>query len=715
MVSNQISDFEEGVPLLGRKQGAFRLELCHPTSEGLEKLDDPFLNLTQSSQLSRILLGQIRLGEDKSLQYLAIKIQKNSYPPEGSGVIQNELNNPQIDENWIREFNHLKILDTPENISLFTFGKGPIQSKPVTFCKKQKKYFHPLCPQCTHFLVDCKDDSLLKDHGLPPYTRSTQRFLYCKNCFESHRGKSRTFYTYSLHDDLQPKKEIKIKRRGELYRDFSQLIHGTLSEEQKTKVASLFPCFECPVKNECYPSDIKNSIPIQAETFLTPLSFYEFSIIPLEALHLHYDEWMDLLGGAPWDSLFAQIQQEDPGRMKILSPLKDQFTHPFQFITQGNAGGTFPVEVLRLKLISFTQACKNLSLFQKSTKGPFLNLNPKKFMVNLPITSPDLPSRWFFKTNLVGLGGPKKYTLYPDLNVPSSDANPLFLSPFIRNSTFGQIKNLKVKIKTLKIKNKDISLEGEVHTPHSLSKDIGLHDTVRIVPSTGTLEGLTLWAKINDVSTKHFGFMASLKIDRIPLSPESRISDFQGSVTFFQNFQVPCDLYSMGMILFQTLLANDQQDIHLISDSIVRVQKKLELAFEGSESPSLNDFSNTLFSLLDKEKNLFNKENILFRASDREGRNLIPDHLWRNVLLLAFRMVSTLSGFGFCSHHAQYLQESPEVLIDRMISELISMGARCHVELFAKKERDQDVTHICTDVMNEIASKGLEVSPTARS
>jgi len=59
---------------------------------------------------------------------------------------------------------------------LVDLGEELFRNPPVTFCKKIRVYFHPLCPRCKGPLRDCRDDSLLRDHGLAEYSRSVQRY-----------------------------------------------------------------------------------------------------------------------------------------------------------------------------------------------------------------------------------------------------------------------------------------------------------------------------------------------------------------------------------------------------------------------------------------------------------------------------------------------------------------------------------------------------------
>ena len=50
------------------------------------------------------------------------------------------------------------------------------------FCKEKGRYFHPPCPRCGRPLALCVDDAVLAAAGLPLYSRSLERHLYCEAC-----------------------------------------------------------------------------------------------------------------------------------------------------------------------------------------------------------------------------------------------------------------------------------------------------------------------------------------------------------------------------------------------------------------------------------------------------------------------------------------------------------------------------------------------------
>ena len=201
------------IPLLGSAGGDLRFELLLAGGDALESKDDPFVPLSDSSRIARVLLGRVASGVDHTLHPVAVKIQRSSYRPAASGSAKETLTNPLIEEMWRRERENLLKCAGDEVVPLIDLGEESFRNRPTTFCKKIRAYFHPPCPKCGGPLRDCRDDALLRDHGLPEYSRSIVRYLHCVDCVAKPGRK--TFYTTSTGSDENIKGDVDVRRRGE--------------------------------------------------------------------------------------------------------------------------------------------------------------------------------------------------------------------------------------------------------------------------------------------------------------------------------------------------------------------------------------------------------------------------------------------------------------------------------------------------------------------
>jgi hypothetical protein len=699
------ADGVDGLPLLGSAAGPFRFELAVPEGAPLEERDDPFLALDDSGRLSRVLLGRVAAGPGATLRPLAVKVQRSAYRAGKSA-----LANPQIEELWRRERENLLRAGGGEVVSLIDLGEEAFRSRPVTFCKKVRKYFHPFCPRCRGPLVDCRDDALLRDLGLPEYSKSSVRYLHCPACVAA-KG-ARTFYTASpAAAEEAPRGGAQVRRRSELYRDLAGVFQEKLSDDERRRLARAFPCFECAHRAECYPASGSS----RAESLLAPLSYHEFHLLPLEALEFHYDEFADLLGGARWEQIRDRLLPPTaPGRAGLLSALEARYTSGPQWLYAGDASGRFSLEVLRLKLALFGQLARGLRRYHAACRQPHLDLGPAKVMVGVAPAGSALPARWNFQARLIGLASPHRS--FPgasageapsDLLFPAPDADPTYLSPLVREGSLGGEESMRVSLRSVSAAGAGVVLEGAVSSERVRLDGYRAGDVVRIVPSSaaGALEALTLWGALAEREERAFRFTARLPKAVPSLAPGRPVPDFNALVAFYRTFHVPCDLYGLGMLLLRAVLVNDERDIFAVDDAVQRVLKKLALRFAGKAPPSARQVQTELASLVEQERGVFGAASVFYARDDREGRPVaIPPALWRDLLAFAFRLLTNLPGFSVCADHADYPADRPEAVMDKVLADLSLLEARVDVELFARADRDREISELCAELVAELSA-----------
>jgi len=713
-MNSATADGVDGLPLLGSAAGSLRFELA--LAEGsLEERDDPFLALDDSGRLSRVLLGRVAAGAGATLRPLAVKVQRSTYRT-GKAAISN----PQVEEQGRRERENLLRAGGGEVVALVDLGEQQFQSRPVTFCKKVRKYFHPFCPRCRGALVDCRDDALLRDLGLPEYSKSPTRYLHCPACSAKP---PRIFYTASpASAEETPRGGAQVRRRSELYRDLAGVFQEKLSDDERRRLARTYPCFECAHRAECYPASADlaaeasakaaatagraANAPFRAETLLVPLSYHEFHLLALEALEFHYDEFCDLLGGARWEQLRDRLMAPTaPGRAALLAGLESVYTSGPQWLYESDASGRFSLEILRLKLGLFGQLARGLRRYHAACRQPHLDLSPAKVMVRVSPGASALPARWISQARLIGLASPHRSVpgaaagdASSSLLFPASDVDPTYLSPLIREKGSSSEESLRVSIRSATPEK----IEGTLSSDRVRLDSYRRGDVVRVVASS-VFEGLTLWATLGEREEK------ALRFEAKPVPNLTAGRDFEAVVSFYRNFHVPCDLYGLGMLLLRAVLVNDEHDIFAVDDAVQRVLKKQALRFAGKGQPTARQVQTELASLLEQERAVFGASSVHYSRDDREGRPVaIPPALWRDLLFFAFRLMTNLPGFSYCADHADYPADRPESVMDKVLADLELLEARANVELFARADRDREITEVCGELAAELSAPKIE-------
>jgi hypothetical protein len=485
-------------------------------------------------------------------------------------------------------------------------------------------------------------------------------------------------------------------------------------EEQRASLSVTFPCAACLYREECYPAEGAPGKTLPAETRLTPVSYYEFHLLPLEVMELHYDEMSDLLGGASWQVLRDRIRQSgSPGRETVLATIDGVFTSPFQWIYRGDSSGRFPLEVLHLKLNLFSQLCHGLRAYHARCREPHLDVSPSQVMVDVVPGSTNLPARWTFRTRLIGAAGPHRFPAtgapagaLPDLLVPAPDADRIFVSPLVRKAEFGREETLRVTVRSVKADGGRVRIEGSASSERARMEGCQPGDVIRLIPSGGPLEGHTLWGTVDAPEERGVRFTA-IADAASGIDASRKPADFDAGLAVFPRFQVPCDLYGLGMLLFRTMLVNDGTDLLAVDDAVERVLKKLGLWLEVKKSPAAARVAGELMPIVEREREVFGSSAVLHLQEDREERpRALPARLWSDVLLFGFKLLTSIEGFSYATGHADFPADHPEGMLDLVMTELAGLEDRVRIELFSKGDRDREIFEVCNELMDELSGPG---------
>jgi hypothetical protein len=147
------------------------------------------------------------------------------------------------------------------------------------YCSHKDIYCHPLCPDCGNPLALCSNDDYLEKAGLPAYSKSLYRYLFCSDCHQ--KSDAACFYARTLKC---PSSAV-VKDSHALVQAFGHLL-------AKSDLADRLPCIGCAESVHCYGPDML------ALNRMQPLQFYPFHMLIYYAPALNALDFLALVSGA---------------------------------------------------------------------------------------------------------------------------------------------------------------------------------------------------------------------------------------------------------------------------------------------------------------------------------------------------------------------------------------------------------------------------------
>ncbi len=425
--------------------------------------------------------------------------------------------------------------------------------------------------------------------------------------------------------------------------------------------------------------------------------------------NLNYDEFCDLLGGASCEGNLFLHRKESP---------------------------LFPLEVFWLKLNLYTTLCKKVVGYHQTLRQPHLALQPTQIPVFLPTSLSDTtPIGWLFQLQLpeekaVPFVPPNK----PDsvqqgetaVAGPPAVAGPLFalpqgidlqieyLAPTLQGRPLGHEEKGRAMIRSLeKIREESTGENGargilEIHfiSDFLRSDDYSDKDLFFVSLPISEKETISFWAKKS--ATQERGLLVTGVTPSLSSSQWDQVDAVKtrvlpnAAVSIYKSYHVPCDLFSLGMILFRTLLVHDKRNIEQVSQAVLRISGSLRETIRDLDGKSPLIFKRIVPVL---QQAGFSSDSFLFCHESR-GKKVLPEWLWDSVLILALRMVTTVHGFSFCSHTGDYDPDHPYRLMETVLAELLPLLEGIRIELFDAHQRNREIVQACHLFRKEADTKG---------
>jgi hypothetical protein len=381
------------LPYLKSVKNNFGLDisLVSEEYEFLEKTAFPFLVICDSGSFTRVIDARIVTDAESVIKPVFLLLQSDQYHLTSDGMWP--LNNMDIDRLWQQVFLQYSAQTPDESPHKPHFvllrqinkkgGLSPFQS--LFYCTFRKDYFHPPCSKCGKSLDLCRDDHLLSESELQPYSSSLKRYLYCPECTQDPNLKD--FYVFSL-DAFDPPD---LKNHLDLIKNWEHLIVNPITVDH-------FPCLDCADQARCFGNDKL------AVSRIVPFSFYPFYLMILEAATLNAHDFLSLISGATQDEIKDNLSGKRAlGRVKYLEAAQQKLSVRSPFLFDSNHEKN-PLEILYLKLSFLGQLAQMILSNWAPLSHPGLSHSLERIWVKLARQGSLLPLFWNFNIDVIDIG-----------------------------------------------------------------------------------------------------------------------------------------------------------------------------------------------------------------------------------------------------------------------------------------------------------------------
>ncbi|MCP4659531.1 MAG: hypothetical protein GY856_29345 [bacterium] len=554
----------------------------------------------------------------------------------------------------------------------------PPRLPPSFFCPVAERFFPVPCPACLRPLSSCRDDALLAQARLPLYSATTSRFLHCPACLS--RGEAPRFFIGAPGVPPEGDKwgvagELAEKGVGGIDTLRAQLA-ATL-ERLAAKGAPpggeiRLPCVTCPQVGPCLGAGLKGKRAKAGAARWIVFNFYDSPYLLTRLAAVPFDRFVELLGGRPGES----DQPAGPG---------------YLFAAEGS--GIDAVEVLALKLVLFLQLVRALREYYRLLGLPHLDLHPAHIAVEPGSQGDQLPHLWSFQVKLLGTSSSRLQRLGSGVEVvlPPREPQVPFCSPALRDSCLIQPRTAELVLDRLVPEKGEAGrfrLVGKLADPNGIFPPPSACDRLRLSWPRDLLGAPERSAVARPDPQDSGAGSAALSITTEPLALGELSAQQVGQVRglripdvryrIYPALGVAEDVYSLGVLLLRTLLVNDRQDLGALEEVVAAI---------GARNRT-DSVEAALASVLAEHSGVLAESNVFFQEADRvAGRpNSIPDELWRETLLFAFRLIARGPGLGLPDEgasdavHLEAVFKSAEDLLRRLNNILFQRQA-VHMEI----------------------------------
>jgi hypothetical protein len=728
----------EFTPVLPLEPAPFSLQLA---LSSLADAADPFVTLSGDDEFARVLLAAIKGDAGTVVEYCAVKLPRNVY----RGTLLHEAarwTNAAVEERWADESMRLAELSqgsagrfAPRWIR--PEGSSPESRLPPLFlCRSSRRFFRPPCPRCGGLLETCRDDARLSQAGLPLWSGSLERFLWCSRCGSGEGGADASisasgseageseprFYTVEVGPELAEKP---VGSAADLAQDLGEALAGSGPEGDAVRAA--LACADCADAGAQFRDAVASGSrpkPFWEDRWV-PLAFYDAPFLVTELDPFDLDEFADLLGGRPVETLAKSGPPAAELAAKLLAPdggAAGGVRRP-RWLFEADGSGFDAVEVFALKLAAFRQIAQAVLEYSRALDRPHLDVQPRHVFFEVASSGDGLPVFWNFRARLHGISSAARVDRIADVaDVIIPPRNPVvpYAPPEVLEFHLTLPRPAQLVLTELEPERTGginasprLRLHGRLSDPYGIFPEPGPQDWILL-----TLENEALGLPGVSVACRRDPRAAAEAVELTFISEPIEVGEAVASrlrkasgvripgirYKVYADFGTPSDLYSLGMVLLRLLVGNDKQDAGGVAAIVERIAKRLR-GLDEDQLARIPQPGGTS-ALFERDLDILmalKKANVFWAEPERrsERPNAIPDPLWKRAILLGVRLSTRVPGFSLCANPADYDAAHPRAKLEAVLQEIDLIEQQLRSILFERQSMNLEVQQVLSELAQE--------------
>jgi hypothetical protein len=608
--------------------------------------------------------------------------------------LEQPLTNAARDQRWQALRSTLEALGQqprffPELLLPAADGVAGAELGPLVFCPVPHRLFPIPCPECFTALRTCRVDSLLVKQGLPPYSSSSRRLLYCAGC-TAESGVAR-FYDSCSTDETETAAD-RVLGLPALFQSLAAVLTKAQAKGGLPSARTL-PCTTCPQSSKCLGDG--TAPPDRRHVRWELLTAHDTPYVLTRNVPLTLEQFVQITGGRP----AAEVLPDESAISLVYAP---------------EGSGIDAVEALSLRVSAFVQVLEGLSHFCRLLGRPHLNLHPDTVFVDVERFPNDTRRLWASQAKIIAITSARRAAVGGADSVvlpPGSSLKAPFFSPRVRDLSLIAPRPATLTLERVVAAGDGHRLEGRLSDPHGIYPSPGARDRIVLTWSTDVL-GVGIQQVIGRLREGEAATSGHIPITSepvaIPQDQAKRLKNVAGlqipgvRYKVLPDLGVSDDLYSLGMTLLAMLLVNDEVDLGTVSAAALAALDCAKLADLSSSEQRHAALAQVATTLISTQPESFAKSNLFYRAVDRAGDrpNSLPDELWSSTLTLALSLLDAgtappdrpaQSVLDDATAHAEvvrnrlrtllFLRQPTHVEIQSVLAELLSHVERVDADL----------------------------------